>query len=119
MASIDPFLESTHSFDPEAIKALGEAFEAACRCIEVAGQTAITREEIARRIIEHAKRGERDPAPSVRFRARRARGTPAGLGGLVAVLPCKAHGGAPGNRLKSPPAEQFHLKASQFFEVAR
>ncbi len=62
MASIDPFLESTHSFDPEATQAMGEAFEAACRHIPDTGQAATTRELIARRIIENAKGGERDPA---------------------------------------------------------
>jgi hypothetical protein len=61
MASIDLFLESTPSFDPEATRAMGEAFEAACRRIPSDVQPA-TREQIARQIIENAKRGERDPA---------------------------------------------------------
>jgi hypothetical protein len=61
MASIDPFLESsTHSFDPEATRAMGEAFEAACRRIPSDAQPG-TREQIARQIIENAKRGEQDP----------------------------------------------------------
>jgi hypothetical protein len=46
-------------FDDHATKVMGEAFEAACKDLDGAGQH--TYEVIARRIIEAAKSGERDP----------------------------------------------------------
>ena len=46
-------------FDDHATKVMGEAFEAACKDLDGAGQHAY--EVIARRIIEAAKSGERDP----------------------------------------------------------
>jgi hypothetical protein len=48
-------------FDPEALAAMGEAFDAACKALEDTGQPQIVREVIAQRIIEAASRGERDP----------------------------------------------------------
>src|ERR1700746_1856065 len=46
-------------FDDHATKVMGEAFEAACKDLDGAGQH--TYEVIAKRIIEAAKSGERDP----------------------------------------------------------
>jgi hypothetical protein len=46
-------------FDDRATKVIGEAFDAACKHLDGAGQH--TYEVIARRIIEAAKSGERDP----------------------------------------------------------
>jgi hypothetical protein len=48
-------------FDPEALAAMGEAFDAACKALEDTGQPQIVREIIAQRIIEAASRGERNP----------------------------------------------------------
>jgi hypothetical protein len=54
------------AFEPEAITAMGEAFEAACKELDEAGQPKVAPEVIATRIIAAARRGERDP---VRLRA--------------------------------------------------
>jgi hypothetical protein len=50
------------AFDPEAIAAMSEAFEAACNELDEAGQPKAAPEVIATRIIAAARRGERDPA---------------------------------------------------------
>jgi hypothetical protein len=54
------------AFEPEAIAAMSEAFEAACNELNEAGQPKVPREVIAGRIIAAARAGERDP---VRLRA--------------------------------------------------
>jgi hypothetical protein len=54
------FLE-TNTFDPETTRLLGEVFDSVCIELHDRGQPAIVREVIAKRIIEAAKRGERDP----------------------------------------------------------
>jgi hypothetical protein len=56
---------SPGAFEPEAIAAMSEAFEAACQ-LHTAGQHEMVREVVARRIIIAARFGERDP---VRLRA--------------------------------------------------
>jgi hypothetical protein len=48
-------------FDPEALAAMGVAFDAACKALEDTGQPQIVREVIAERIIAAANAGERDP----------------------------------------------------------
>jgi hypothetical protein len=53
-------------FEPEAIAAMSEAFDAACEVLHDAGQREMIREIIAKRIIAAARTGERDP---VRLRA--------------------------------------------------
>lgn len=58
---IRPFVEPG-AFDPEAITAMGEAFEAAWETLGDIGQPEVARETIARRIITAAMFGERDPA---------------------------------------------------------
>jgi len=61
VASILPFLRNTGTlFDDYATKAMGEAFDAACRELHDKGQPQIVYEVIAKRIIDAAKRGERD-----------------------------------------------------------
>jgi hypothetical protein len=62
MAQILEFLRPTEGFEPEAIEALGEAFDMAATALHYAGRPKIVRETIARRIIEAAQKGERDPA---------------------------------------------------------
>jgi hypothetical protein len=59
--SIHSFM-TVGEFDPEALAALGEAFDAALEALDDWGQPKIVREVIAQRIIEAARRGERDPA---------------------------------------------------------
>jgi hypothetical protein len=48
-------------FDDRATKAMGEAFDAACKDLDEAGQPSVVYEAVAKRIIELAKSGERDP----------------------------------------------------------
>jgi hypothetical protein len=50
------------AFDPEAVAAMSEAFDAACNEIQNTDQPEVTREVIAGRIIAAARLGERDPA---------------------------------------------------------
>jgi hypothetical protein len=58
---IRPFIRSG-VFEPEVIAAMSEAFEAACKELDEAGQPKVAREVIAGRIIAAARLGERDPA---------------------------------------------------------
>jgi hypothetical protein len=48
-------------FDDVATKVMGDAFDAASKELHDRGQPAIVREVLAGRIIDAAKRGERDP----------------------------------------------------------
>jgi len=64
--SIVPFLRDK-GFDPKAVAILGAAFDTAWDTIQKSGsplaagdQAAITRERLARRIIEMGQRGQRD-----------------------------------------------------------
>jgi hypothetical protein len=50
------------AFEPEAIAAMSEAFEAACEVLHNAGPPEVVREIVAGRIIAAARFGERDPA---------------------------------------------------------
>jgi hypothetical protein len=56
---IRPFIEPG-AFEPDAIAAMSEAFEAALKELQDTGD--VMRETIARRIIAAARFGERDPA---------------------------------------------------------
>ena len=60
MTSIIPFLRQ-NVFDPETTKVMGEAYDAACTELANGGSPALVKEVIAKRIIEAAKKGERDP----------------------------------------------------------
>ena len=62
MASILPFTRDKSDFDDEATRLMGEAMDGACEGLRDTGQPALVREIIAKRIIEAAKKGERDPA---------------------------------------------------------
>jgi len=57
---IDSFVRSG-VFEPEAIAAMIEAMEAACKELRDAGQPDVVRKVIAQRIIAAARFGERDP----------------------------------------------------------
>ena len=46
-------------FDDEATKAMGGAFEAACKDLDEAGQSSVVYGAVAKRIIEMVKSGER------------------------------------------------------------
>jgi hypothetical protein len=59
MAIIDH--SQSGSFGPSVARAMGDAFDAACRQLHEATQHFVAREVIANKIIEAAKRGERDP----------------------------------------------------------
>lgn len=60
--SILPFIQKVGTvFDDHATKAMGEAFDSACQELHDKGQPAIVYEVIAMRIIDAAKKGERDP----------------------------------------------------------
>jgi hypothetical protein len=59
MATIIPFLRD-HAFDPDALRAMSTALEEVCRTLQVNGDQR-AREIMAVRIIELARRGERDP----------------------------------------------------------
>ena len=48
-------------FDDQATKAMGEAFEAACKVLDEAGQSSVFYEAVAKCIIAIAKSGELDP----------------------------------------------------------
>jgi hypothetical protein len=62
VASILPFIRPGADFDDEMTRLMGEAFDAACNEIHDAEPLNIVHETIAKRIIEAARKGERDPA---------------------------------------------------------
>jgi len=49
-------------FEPDAVAAMSEAFDAACKQLQGASRREATREVIAGRIVAAAKLGERDAA---------------------------------------------------------
>jgi hypothetical protein len=55
-----PFFQDA-AFDSEMTKIMGEAFDHACASLHDIGQPDLVKEVIARRIIEVAQTGERDP----------------------------------------------------------
>ena len=77
MTSVVRFVKETELgsvFDDQATKAMGEAFEAARKDLDEAGQPSVVYEAVAKRIIEMAKSGERD-ANQLRDRALTAFGS--------------------------------------------
>ena len=64
MASILAFVKKAELgtiFDDRATKAMGDAFDAACKDLHDSGQPSVVYGVIATRIIEAARSGERDP----------------------------------------------------------
>lgn len=62
MASILTFIGKAGGvFDDRVTKVMGEAFDRACKELHDKGQPEIVYEVIAKRIIEAARNGERDP----------------------------------------------------------
>ena len=67
MGSILPFIRQAGAvFDDDATRLMGEAFDSACRQLHDAGHPAIVYDVLAKRIIDAARPGERDP---IRLRA--------------------------------------------------
>jgi len=54
------FLQNT-TFGPDEIACMGQAFEEALRCLDVIDRTSPAAETLAKKIIELAKQGERNP----------------------------------------------------------
>lgn len=59
--NVFPFSRMRDVLDDEATRLMGLAFDSACKVVPVAATSHVVREDIADRIIEAAKRGERDP----------------------------------------------------------
>jgi hypothetical protein len=57
---IRPYIEGD-AFDPEIIQIMSAAYEETCRKLQLVDRTDPITELVAKRIIEIAKRGERDP----------------------------------------------------------
>ncbi len=60
MSSIVPIFRNS-GFDAEATQDLGKAYDIACRSLHPKGQPPVVQEILAKKIIEAAQRGERDP----------------------------------------------------------
>jgi hypothetical protein len=54
-------LNGPTAFEPEITHAMGVAFDEVCRALFVSDNARVVREAIAEKIIENARRGERDP----------------------------------------------------------
>jgi hypothetical protein len=61
MDTIVQFMADQSVFEPEVTQAMSTAFDDACRALKLTDGAAREREAIAVRIIELARRGERDP----------------------------------------------------------
>jgi hypothetical protein len=57
---LTPFLKGA-TFDPQAIEAMSAAFEAVCASLQLLNRTDPVTEIVARKVIEVAGTGERDP----------------------------------------------------------
>jgi hypothetical protein len=63
MASILPFIKSEDGvFDDRTIRAMGEAFDAACKRLNSARELPVVYNILAAKIIAAAQKGERDPS---------------------------------------------------------
>jgi len=61
MGTIIPFLKEQAVFEPEVTRAMSSAFDEVCQALNLADGDARSREAVAVRLIELARRGERDP----------------------------------------------------------
>jgi hypothetical protein len=59
-AAILPFFKDA-AFDPGTTETMGRAFEQACTALQDSGQPDLVKEVIAKRIVQVAEPGERDP----------------------------------------------------------
>jgi hypothetical protein len=62
MGTIIPFLRDQAVFEPEVTRAMSSAFDEVCRALNLSDGDSRGREAVAVRLIELARRGERDPA---------------------------------------------------------
>jgi hypothetical protein len=63
VAAILPFLQKEEAvFGPEETQAMSVAFDEVCRALNLSETATRAREAVAIRIVELARRGERDPA---------------------------------------------------------
>jgi hypothetical protein len=60
MADVLPFFQGA-AFDDDATQVMAKAFDRACQSLHDNGQPDLVRQIIAKRIIEVARKGERDP----------------------------------------------------------
>jgi hypothetical protein len=60
MGTILPFVKGQSVFDPEALHAMSAALDQACQALKLPETAARERETVAARIVELARRGERD-----------------------------------------------------------
>ena len=60
MSSVVPLFKG-RGFDDEATQILGKAYDIACRSLHRKGQPPVVQEFLAKKIIEAAQYGERDP----------------------------------------------------------
>jgi hypothetical protein len=60
MATILPFLKDQSVFEPETTQAMASAFEEICRVLNLAESATRERETVASRIVDLARRGERN-----------------------------------------------------------
>jgi hypothetical protein len=61
VSDIHTFLNGPPAFDPEVTHAMGVAFDDVCRALFVPDNAKAVRQAIAEKVIEHVRRGERDP----------------------------------------------------------
>ena len=61
MAALMPYVKNPLVFGPETTRAMSVAFDEVCRALNLSHTGNGVREGIATRIIELARRGERDP----------------------------------------------------------
>ena len=59
MATIERFVSVSGAFEPETVRLLGSAFDMACSMLERTPNPVMTREAVARGIMDAAKQGER------------------------------------------------------------
>jgi hypothetical protein len=60
MGVVIPFFEDS-AFDPQTTRAMGQAFDLACQNLSIGGQPDVVKEVMAKRIVQAATNGERDP----------------------------------------------------------
>jgi hypothetical protein len=61
MGTILPFVRGQSVFDPETLRAMSAALDQACHALKLPDTAARERETVAVKIVELARRGERDP----------------------------------------------------------
>jgi hypothetical protein len=62
MAALLPFLKNQGAFDPETVQAMSAAFDDVCKALRLKLSETKGREAVAKKIIEMARKGERNPA---------------------------------------------------------